>query len=312
MQFEKVLVVGLPERSDRRDSIALALDASRVHYEFVNGVHGEDVPKKALPPKANPGLRPTNIGSWRAHVNALARIVRQNLSSALIMEDDMDWDVHIKLRLQEFGRSNHALTVVPGSDSLKFADMPSVDPPFTSPYGDGWDLLWLGHCGADPPSDGRLMVHHDDPSVPPPKYVRNFQQKNPISDYPPHTRIVARPRLAGPVCSMAYAVSWQGARRLYHAMALESLDAAYDLMLSRWCSGHPPYTGGPRICPGVIPPLFEHWRPRGPLSGDSDIADPSEGFREKSETMNVRWSTRMNLEQLWKGTTEFEDQFPEQ
>ena len=290
----------------------LALDASNIHYEFIDGVHGEDVAKKALPPKSNPELTQNNIGSWRAHVNALARVVQQNLSSALIMEDDLDWDVHIKSLLQDFARSNHALTTGSGVNSINFDDIPITTLPSTSPYGDDWDLLWLGHCGADPPSDGRLIVHYNDTSVPAPKHVTDYKGDNRLAAYPPHTRVVARPRLASPVCSMAYAVSWRGARDLYNSMALETMNTKFDIMLSQWCSGQHPHRGsGPRICPGVIPPFFDHWRPRGPLSGDSDISDPVEGFREKTETTNIRWSTRLNLNQLWKGSTEFVDQHPD-
>ena len=49
-QFEKVLVVGLKERSDRRDVLAVQSTLTGFNVDWVDGVMGEDVPSKALPP----------------------------------------------------------------------------------------------------------------------------------------------------------------------------------------------------------------------------------------------------------------------
>jgi len=62
----------------------------------VEGVQGEAVTPKVLPSIHGDDLSPGTIGSWRAHVNALSRIVEEGWSSALIVEDDIDWDVRLK------------------------------------------------------------------------------------------------------------------------------------------------------------------------------------------------------------------------
>lgn len=49
-QFEKILVVGLKERSDRRDVMALQASLTGINIEWMNGLKGEDVIDKALPP----------------------------------------------------------------------------------------------------------------------------------------------------------------------------------------------------------------------------------------------------------------------
>lgn len=49
------------------------------------------------------------------------------------MEDDMDWDVRLKPQLERIAQGARAL--------LSSASNPN------SPYGDDWDLMWLGHCG---------------------------------------------------------------------------------------------------------------------------------------------------------------------
>ena len=47
--FSKIFVVGLPERSDKRDAIALASALTGFHVEWADGVKGEDIPDKAIP-----------------------------------------------------------------------------------------------------------------------------------------------------------------------------------------------------------------------------------------------------------------------
>lgn len=54
-------------------------------------------------PKAMPGHVGTNnmtgkpaLGIWRAHANVWRYIIDNNIQSALIIEDDVDWDVNIK------------------------------------------------------------------------------------------------------------------------------------------------------------------------------------------------------------------------
>ncbi|RQM05823.1 hypothetical protein DH86_00002136, partial [Scytalidium sp. 3C] len=47
--FEKIIVVGLQERSDRRDAIVLQSSLTGFHVEFMDGIKGADVSSKALP-----------------------------------------------------------------------------------------------------------------------------------------------------------------------------------------------------------------------------------------------------------------------
>jgi hypothetical protein len=72
--FSKVFVVGLPDRSDKRDAITLTSAATGFHVEFVDGVKGETIPDKAVPFGIDRhALMETNLGSWRGHMNAVRR-----------------------------------------------------------------------------------------------------------------------------------------------------------------------------------------------------------------------------------------------
>jgi hypothetical protein len=72
--FSKVFVVGLKERSDKRDALSLTGSLTGFHVEFMDGVRGEDIPDKAVPwPVDRKLLWETNLGSWRGHMNAIRR-----------------------------------------------------------------------------------------------------------------------------------------------------------------------------------------------------------------------------------------------
>jgi hypothetical protein len=80
-KFEKILVLNLPFRTDRRDAMSLSAAISNIKLEFVEGVKGADINDKAYPPpeenrKHSPGIR----GSWRTHMNALQRYQAQSQS----------------------------------------------------------------------------------------------------------------------------------------------------------------------------------------------------------------------------------------
>ncbi|KAM7184624.1 hypothetical protein V8F20_012147 [Naviculisporaceae sp. PSN 640] len=396
--FEKVFVVNLPERTDRRDAMTLATALTGIKVEWINGVMGSAVSSKVLPADSfDKTITRGNKGSWRAHMNALQRIIDQNLTSALIMEDDVDWDVRIKSQLQLFAQASRAFTqpAAPRTCQLKsargcdgtqpwkvpLAQAESFNPssatdntvvelpvsrlptgnlkPTNSPYGDDWDVLWLGHCGTEfptassssqklkpplPPTHPNTgyqpktstertafppplrIIIPDDQTVPQPKHLKPhpFALADPLGeDYPPHTRVVHASR--GTICTQAYAVSQQGARKLLYQFGLQSLTAGWDLVLKDWCDGGY-YSSGleeegtkkprPRapICVTVQPPLFSHHYGK---ASASDIMSPGGGFlnrQSKGEmTPYIRYSVRLNMGRLVEGVTDVEDltdQFP--
>jgi hypothetical protein len=84
----------------------------------------------------------------------------------LILEDDIDWDIRLKSQLQTFAHAPQMLLSRPNAITypsptdrrggeeekahvnsyiLKSTTWPAGTN--ISPYGDDWDILWLGHCG---------------------------------------------------------------------------------------------------------------------------------------------------------------------
>jgi hypothetical protein len=57
--------------------LLLASTVSDIEIDFIDGVHGDTVPTKALPAYWNKDLQPSSIGAWRAHLNAMSESVFQ-------------------------------------------------------------------------------------------------------------------------------------------------------------------------------------------------------------------------------------------
>lgn len=65
-------MVGLPDRSDRRDGMALQAAVSDIEIEFIDGIRGPQIPDKAVPiPKDHDRPPDPVLGAWRGHMNAI-------------------------------------------------------------------------------------------------------------------------------------------------------------------------------------------------------------------------------------------------
>ena len=69
-KFQKIFVIGLKSRTDRRDSMSLAAALTGIDVQYVDGITA--VENKTLPPGGNERqLSREGIYSWRAHANVL-------------------------------------------------------------------------------------------------------------------------------------------------------------------------------------------------------------------------------------------------
>jgi hypothetical protein len=330
--FGKIFLLGLPSRSDKRDSMQLAASLTNLNITWVDGVDGEEMGAAEIPPAFfDPAMydltKRTQIGSWRGHMNAIRRVVDENLQSALILEDDVDWDVNIIAQLQQFANASIALL-----ENLKERPGNGSEPAIsTSPYGDGWDILWLGHCGGwIPPADYRQYntIISSDSTVPP--SIGIFDMLNGVRradsgscaahrGRDPNRVTCDSPRLlpdqrivqvrTSPICSFAYALSQKGARKalLYlGGPALADIKASFDTILTEVCRGQRDISGGEETtCLTVSPPYFVHHHTRGSATGDSDMSSLDEKDRNVTTDMGftkgIVFSTRLNAANLIEG-----------
>lgn len=317
--------------------MSLAAAASGLRVEYVDGVKGDEMSDKAIPAgQSEVNLNSGALGSWRAHLNAILRVVELNLTSALILEDDVDWDIRLKHQLRDFASAANALTQPLLANSGGYADPTYMGPkaslvqgedmtldklpptvlPRASPYGDEWDVLWLGHCGMNFPTNpgfpkhpkGRV-IHKDDVTVPETHYLRSLIIPADLKEvYPSHTRVVHH--AAEGVCTLGYAVTQAAARRLLYSVGIKQLNSAFDIMLREYCDG----TSSRRYhrCLSVQPELFNHHRPvTGSRASFSEISNHGDSANEKAYTENIRWSVKVNFDKLVHGEEDYIDQYPD-
>ncbi|KAF4638077.1 hypothetical protein G7Y89_g39 [Cudoniella acicularis] len=334
--FQEIFVVNLPERTDRRDGMILASALSGIKIEFIDAVKGQDILDKALPPGGRGGMPEPNIGSWRGHMNAISDAKKLKLRP----------DIGRRLRL---GYSNKGAIVrlflsytsshpTPKKRSFEirrfnypkpkngeelpkktilYDDLPDTIEPLDSAYGDDWDLLWVGHCGmrfpgAGSPGDpakipkGRV-IRSNDVTVPENHYLQTSAAFDIKAEYPDHTR--GFHHVSDGICSLGYAISQKGARSLLYYLGMLPFTHGFDVMLQQYCvdlAGK-----GYHKCLSTTPSLFEHHRPAGNMSYESDISGHGDKVREKASTDNIRWSVRLNVKQLLDGGENMIDQFPD-
>ena len=296
--FEKVYVVNLPERSDKRDAMSLAAALTNITVDYIDGVKGDTIPDKALPHKQEHRPMPANfLGSWRAHMNTIREIVEKGISTALIIEDDSDWDVRIKQQLVNFAVGARWLQ-----------GLSTENPTLThSPYGDDWDVLWVGTCiDAIDATDERTFVINNDATAP--DYADLFHPENVVPDWiarhPRQSRLV---HVAGePMCTFAYAVSQRGARKLLYNLAVKELQGNFDNALAWACRDKPLDTQ----CISVYPSLFHSHKAAGWAGKNSDTKEEGAPEEAEARTDEIQWPVKTNLEKLIRGQTDFVDHHP--
>jgi GR25 family glycosyltransferase involved in LPS biosynthesis len=304
--FQEVWVLSMKERTDKHDAFAVQAALTGLKYNIAEGVDGTTIPSKALP--YTMAIDKASLGCWRAHLNILQDMVDRRVASALIFEDDADWDVALKVQLVQFARGSRFLLNTPENTTTH------------SPYGDGWDILWLGHCSSrndqsfgDNPLDNRRFVIPNDPTVVPPGKRTEFDQpdmslwEGPGRDN--STRIVHVPTWGN--CAAAYAISLQGAEKALYHLSMMPYNEPVDMGFGFMCM----FKKSNFSCIAPFPTLVGVSKPAGDTSKWSDldhINDDQRGqIHENGYSERVVFSTRQNIDRLLQGETTFKSQYPE-
>jgi hypothetical protein len=89
-----IITLNSPMRPDRHDHLVLMGAMTDIKMIFMNAWTTKPV-LKALPNEHNPGLRDSEYACWRTHADAWRKVVEEGWATAMIMEDDADWDTGI-------------------------------------------------------------------------------------------------------------------------------------------------------------------------------------------------------------------------
>ncbi|KAJ6436711.1 hypothetical protein O9K51_10675 [Purpureocillium lavendulum] len=210
--------------------------------------------------------------AWLGHMHALRRFLDSGAETALILEDDVDWD--IRLRTTQTPLVSTAMrNVLGGRPAASTVD--DDDEAQRYPYGSParWDLLYLGHCGdywhgmdvafVDghvKPQDLEATPHaaFSDPSMPRlddlHPFTASLLRNLGVGE---STRLVHRSVF--PLCTFGYAVSRGGALRLLELGGRKPAGRghkAYDVLILHACRRDRDRDG--LRCWTANPELFHH------------------------------------------------------
>ncbi|KAI7167440.1 hypothetical protein KC316_g13693 [Hortaea werneckii] len=131
--FDEILVVTAGFHDWRAQGLKAAAERTGLAVTFLQQPPWTDKQKKAFHrgDKYESWSIPGSTGCWLGHLHALRYFLSTKQTTALILEDDADWDVEIKAQ------------VVRAQDYLRKLTEPAAD----SLWGTEWDVLYLGHCG---------------------------------------------------------------------------------------------------------------------------------------------------------------------
>lgn len=271
--------------------------------------------------KTGESPRAGSARAWIAHLDALKHVVAHNITTALILEDDADWDVRIRQQLAPHApiaslvREILADVVVADNTNTpslsSTTNSSSTPPPITAPFSLAYDILWLGHCASVPTPHSHTLLHANDTTLPKAQRLRALADRYAYTPLPDYTRQVMRS--PGPTCTYAYAVTRRGAERILEATGSGGGGAAFDNEVGAACAMGEK-RGGLR-CVSVAPELFHHQRVVG--GGENSIVDGmnwgeveverkgregelkrkvGEASKRKFMTFNIMHSARCNAE----------------
>lgn len=203
-----------------------------------------------------------SVKAWLSHRLVLQAFLQSGLETALIFEDDVDWD--IRLRTQQVPLAQRAAQLLVGSTHVAAAKYPWSNP-------GNWDLIYIGHCGD-------YFGFIDDEARA--KHTASTLANVPHTLYEDHTMLDRRRlhpftaemltafqvpeqqrifhKAQWPLCSFGYAVSRQGAQKILSTVAKDKEDltqniSAYDVALLDACRDEKHLT-----CYTITPELFHH------------------------------------------------------
>lgn len=206
--------------------------------------------------------------AWLGHLNALRWFLDSDLESVMILEDDVDWDIH--LRTEQIPVAAAAVRQLVSEQTYPFGRL-DTRPEWNNFWGNSstWDILYLGHCGdifrsSSWTAQVPRIVYKDD-TLPPRREMHPYTQKFLESlNIAEGTRMIHKSIF--PLCTFGFAVTRVAAQRLLTEIAPKEAEGgtmAYDVRVLEGCRDL-----GLR-CWSANPELFHH------MDMESEIAKES-------------------------------------
>lgn len=225
--------------------------------------------------------------AWLAHLDMIKFVVASRFETALIIEDDVDWDVTIRDQMKLVSRNVRAFTRMSDEDS--------------TPYGSAWDVLWIGHCGEVTGPDTATWQYPDSSLMPTELYA-GWTKKWLVNIEEGHRAIQKTKQT---VCTFGYAVSRAGAQQVLRILG-KGQNEAFDVALMAACQKEH------LRCISVNPELMHHYNPK---DGTGYVSPADEengrGHSAEEETFQYQQGTTANIKNSARCAALFHDVCPQ-
>ncbi|KAF2813130.1 uncharacterized protein BDZ99DRAFT_568376 [Mytilinidion resinicola] len=256
--FGAIIAVS-PPNSKRRHGLLQAANVTELDITIPElPIWTEEDVEQFRSQQAPTEMRFPMIAAWMSHLRVLEWFLSTDLETAMILEDDMDWDM--RARSLQVPRAATALRAL-------FHATPEA-PHSYYPHPSHWDVLYLGHfdrwawfgheagVGVQLPSDLQGAQAFADDTLPP-RYnmLPNVASILTALDVPPFTRVVHPSRQ--PFGTWAYAVNRRSAAKILSdevgsPRAPKWVSDSFDNTMVRACEN------GLLRCWTVFPEIFHH------------------------------------------------------
>ncbi|KAI5197304.1 hypothetical protein E4T42_09216 [Aureobasidium subglaciale] len=234
--------------SKRRESLLLAANITELNITIPDQPVWTDSDVEKFKTKNHSLITRGSAMAWMGHLNVLHWFLDSGLETMLVMEDDVDWDIH--LRTSQVPKVAAAMRTLLTEQSGQLPTTNTRQKVVTSEQAGGywgnpedWDILYLGHCGdmftsRDWMNETQVpRVAVSDSTLPSPEYMhiltRRFLREIGV---PVKTRVVHKS--VSPLCTFGFALSRAGAHRLLYEVAgkePEGGSEAYDVRILEAC-----------------------------------------------------------------------------
>ncbi|KAF2673915.1 hypothetical protein BT63DRAFT_451970 [Microthyrium microscopicum] len=267
--FGRIIAVST-RTSHRRTSLSISADLTGLEISIPDQPAWTDADLANFKAKNKSMIKKGSALAWMGHLNALRWFMTQPYETAVIIEDDINWDIHLRTKqapllargfhdlLEREMRTNGYIRPVKDKDHNRTTPWTPIPKPSTlelkskaissGPYqrtafwpdSKYWEILHLGHCGDFYPADKLSHILHNtypDPNMPSPTGLHIDTQRflNPLGIPPRHRLIHQSLR---PLCTFAYAVTKESARKILEQFSTEEENhgtAAYDVRILEAC-----------------------------------------------------------------------------
>ncbi|OCK91154.1 glycosyltransferase family 25 protein [Cenococcum geophilum 1.58] len=207
--------------SPRRSALVFAANMTSIDLTIPDQPVWTDADLEAFHSPKGSRIKKGSALAWMGHLSALKWFLSTDLETAIILEDDVDWDIHLRTSQVPLAAAamqqlltTHPPTKTPARRGARSTYWGPLD----------WELLFLGHCGDIFPEsqlqESAFLAYADDSLMPAARLHTKTAAFLRRLGMPEHVRLAHRSHW--PLCTFAYGQRGDGGCQAFDVRVLEA------------------------------------------------------------------------------------------